>query len=295
MKSIILRKFSTNSGMNLPPPLNTAALLQKHGLRPKKKLGQNFLQDPKLLEKIVGIAEVGAEDTVLEIGPGLGSLTRHLAARANAVIAVEIDAWIIPALTESISGYANIKIVNEDILGIQPAEIITTPDYLVVANIPYYITSAILRHLLENQPRPRRVVLTIQEEVAKRICVPEGEKMSLLALSIQVYGKPEIAAKIPAGAFYPPPKIDSSVIRIDLYKEPRIPSPLLDDFFQLAKAGFSQKRKNLRNTIAAGMHIAKDESESLLRDADIDPRRRAETLTLPEWKQLTEAWHGKSL
>lgn len=276
--------------MNLPSPLNTAELLRKHGLRPKKKWGQNFLQDPNILEKIVEIASVGANDTVLEIGPGLGSLTRHLATRAKNVIAVELDKNLIPVLEATLSGYANVKIVQGDILELPPAELIDAPNYIVVANIPYYITSAILRHLLETPPRPRRVVLTIQQEVAQRICAPEGEKMSLLALSIQAYGKPTIAGEIPAGAFYPPPNVDSAIIRINLYEEPRIPSPLLDTFFQLAKAGFSQKRKNLRNSLAAGMKIAKEESESLLHTAEIDLSRRAETLNFAEWQRLTQAW-----
>jgi len=268
------------------PPLNTAALLQEYGLRPEKKLGQNFLRDPAILNKIVDIAEVSENDTVLEIGPGLGSLTRHLAASAKKVVAVEIDRNILPALRASLSGYANVKIIEGDMLKVAPAKIIDAPEYLVVANIPYYITSALLRHLLENQPRPSRMILTIQKEVAKRICTPEGKKMSLLALSIQVYGKPEIAANIPAGAFYPPPKVDSAIIRINLYPQPRIPAPLLDDFFRLAKAGFSQKRKTLRNALAGGLRIATTESENLLQAAGIDPRRRAETLTLDEWGEL---------
>ncbi len=273
----------------IPPPLNTTALLREHGLRPSKKLGQNFLQDPAILEKIVQIAEVNESDTVLEIGPGLGSLTRHLAASAKEVVAVEIDKKIIPALEASLSGYTKTKIINGDILDISPADIINAPEYLVVANIPYYITSAILRHLLENHPRPRRMVLTIQKEVAQRICAKEG-KSSLLALSVQVYGYPEIAANIPAGAFYPPPKVDSAIIDIALYKEPRIPATLLDDFFKLAKAGFGQKRKTLRNSLSAGLRISTSQSEALLANSEIDPRRRAETLSLDEWGQLTKTW-----
>ena len=274
---------------NTPTPLNTAALLREHGLRPSKKLGQNFLQDPAILEKIVKIAEVSENDTVLEIGPGLGSLTRHLAASAKEVIAVEIDKKIIPALRASLADYTNVKIVQGDILEIAPAEIIQAPAYLVVANIPYYITSAILRHLLDNSPRPDRMVLTIQKEVAERICAPTG-KQSLLALSVQVFGQPEIVGKIPAGAFYPPPNVDSAVIRIALYAKPRIPTPLLDDFFQIAKAGFGQKRKTLRNSISAGLHISTSEAEELLGKAGIDPRRRAETLSLEEWATLTQNW-----
>ncbi len=274
-----------------PPPLNTAKLLQKYGLRPKKKLGQNFLQDPNILEEIVAIANVNEKDTVLEIGPGLGSLTRHLAEKAEKVIAVEIDKNIIPPLRASLAGYPNATIIEGDMLKITPSEIINAPEYLVVANIPYYITSALLRHLIENKPRPKRMVLTIQKEVAKRICTPEGKKMSLLALSIQVYGKPEVAAEIPASAFYPPPKVDSAIIRIDLYKDARIPAHLLDDFFHLAKAGFSQKRKTLRNALAGGLRRPTTEIEKLLEEADIDSRRRAETLNLNEWGNLSKEWH----
>ncbi len=273
------------------PPLNTASLLREHGLRPNKKLGQNFLQDAAILDKIVDIANVQTTDTVLEIGPGLGSLTRHLALNAKEVIAVEIDKKIIPALRTSLSDYTNTKIIESDILDVAPAEIIHAPNYLVVANIPYYITSAILRHLLENNPRPSLMVLTIQKEVAKRICA--SKKLSLLALSVQIFGQPEIAGKIPAGAFYPPPKVDSAVIRISLYDEPLIPTALLDDFFKLAKAGFSQKRKTLRNSLAAGLGIPPTDAETLLTQARIDPRRRAETLDLDEWKNLTEIWTKK--
>ncbi len=269
------------------PPLNAAALLREYDLRPNKRLGQNFLQDSSALSKIVRIAEIKADDTVLEVGPGLGSLTRHLAAAARQVVAVELDRRLIPPLEASLAGYANILVVQGDMLKIAPAELIDAPGYLVVANIPYYITSALLRHLLESTPRPHRMVLTIQEEVADRICTRTG-KMSLLALSVQVYGEPEIAARIPAGAFYPPPKVDSAVVRIDLYPKPVVPAPLLDTFFRLAKAGFSQKRKTLRNALSAGLRLSKTQTEELLRAAEIDPQRRAETLDLEEWGRLSE-------
>ncbi|OQX65578.1 MAG: ribosomal RNA small subunit methyltransferase A [Anaerolinea sp. 4484_236] len=269
------------------PPLNTAALLRQYGLRPDKRMGQNFLQDPAILKKIIRIADVGSDDTVLEVGPGLGSLTRHLAAAAKNVIAVELDKRLIEPLEMSLSGYTNTLIVQGDILKISPAELINAPDYLVVANIPYYITSALLRHLLESEPRPRRVVLTVQKEVAERICVKTG-KMNLLALSVQVYGNPEIAGHIPADAFYPPPKVDSAVIRIDLYTAPIIPHPLLDSFFRLAKAGFSQKRKTLRNSLSAGLHLSPAQTEKILNTAGIDSRRRAETLSLEEWGKLNK-------
>ena len=155
-----------------------------------------------------------------------------------------------------------------------------------MANIPYYITSAVIRHLLEAEIKPQRMVLTVQREVATRICAAPP-KLSLLALSVQVYGQPRIATKIPAGAFYPAPKVDSAVVSIELYPEPLIPAPLLDDFFRLAKAGFGQKRKTLRNAIAAGMGWEKPRAEAALEGAGINPQRRAETLSLEEWEALT--------
>ena len=268
------------------PPLNAAAILRAHGLRADKALGQNFLQDPYALDKIVQAAEIQPSDTVLEIGPGLGALTRHLAVAAKQVIAVELDGRLIPALEEVIAGHNNIHIIQGDMLKIKPADIIPVADYLVVANIPYYITSAILRHLLETTPRPRRVVLTVQKEVAERICATPND-MNLLALSVQVYGDPSIVATIPAEAFHPAPKVDSAVVRIDLAPAPFIPYTLLDTFFALAKAGFSQKRKTLRNSVSAGLKKSPAETGEILRSAGIDPMRRAETLSLEEWRELT--------
>jgi 16S rRNA (adenine1518-N6/adenine1519-N6)-dimethyltransferase len=165
--------------------------------------------------------------------------------------------------------------------------------YVVVANIPYYITSALIRHLLEAEHKPTRMVLTVQQEVAERILARDG-KMSLLALSVQVYGKPELRARIPAGCFYPPPKVDSAVLSIGIYQQARIPSESLDLFFKLAHAGFGQKRKTLRNSLATGMKKSPAWAEQLLGAAGIDPQRRAETLSLVEWKQLVEAYNELS-
>jgi len=268
------------------PPLNTVQILREHGLRADKSLGQNFLQDTSSLEIITASAEILPTDTVLEVGPGLGALTRHLAAAAKQIIAVELDQRLLPALRQTTHDYTNITILQGDMLKLNPAEIVPVTDYLVVANIPYYITSALLRHLLETTPRPRRVVLTIQKEVAERICAAPGD-MSLLALSVQVYGRPRITAVIPAEAFYPAPKVDSAVVRIDLSPAPFIPTALLDTFFTLARAGFSQKRKTLRNSLSAGIRKSSAEIEETLRTAGIDPKRRAETLSLEEWRELT--------
>jgi len=267
------------------PPLNAATLLKQHGLRADKKLGQNFLQDPFALESIASAAEIQPTDTVLEVGPGLGSLTRYLAVAARQVIAVELDADLIPPLETITKPYNNVHIVHGDILKISPKELIHTPDYLVVANIPYYITSAVIRHLLENDLKPRRIVLTIQKEVAERICAQSGD-MSLLALSVQVYGQPRVAKRIPANAFFPAPKVDSAVLCVDTYPFPKIQPELLNTFFKLTKAGFSQKRKTLRNSLSSGLHISTVEVEDLLTKVEIDPKRRAQTLSIDEWQRL---------
>jgi len=269
-------------------PVDIPALLKQHGLRPDRGLGQNFLVDETALNKIIAAAEISPEQDVLEIGAGLGNLTHRLALVARQVVAVELDQRLISPLREVIRDLSNVTVIQGDILALDISIIMPGVTYLVVANIPYYITSAVLRHLLENKPPPIRSVLTVQREVAQRICAGPGE-MSLLALSVQVYGQPQIKGTIPAGAFYPPPKVDSAVIRIDLFQEPRIPSDQLNAFFRLAKAGFSQKRKNLRNALAGGMGWSKDEAVQFLQTSGIDPARRAETLSLDEWASLTQS------
>jgi len=271
------------------PALDAAAVLKRFHLRADKSLGQNFLQDATALENIALAAEIGPDDSVLEIGPGLGSLTRYLAVCARQVTAVELDEGMLAPLRAVLKPYTNVRVVHGDILKTAMAEIMDQPDYLVVANIPYYITSAVIRHLLESDParRARRIVLTIQKEVAERICAKAGD-LSLLALSVQVYGKPVLADIIPAAAFHPAPKVDSAILRIDIYNEPLIPRAALPTFFKLTKAGFSQKRKTLRNSLSSGLHIPTAESEALLASAGIDYMRRAETLSIAEWQGMCE-------
>jgi 16S rRNA (adenine1518-N6/adenine1519-N6)-dimethyltransferase len=274
------------TGFSLPP-LNIPALLNQFGLRPRKGLGQNFLQDERALQEIVAVAGIRPTEPVLEIGPGLGSLTRYLALTAQRVVAVELDKNLFPVLEKVVAPYKNVRLIQGDILKLNPADLMDAADYLVVANIPYYITSAVLRLLLESGGHPHRLVLTIQEEVAERICAKPG-KMSLLALSVQVYGTPEIAATIPAEAFYPAPKVDSAVLRLEMRHEPLISRELLNTFFTLIKAGFSQKRKTLRNSLSGGLGIHPSEAEGLLTAAGIDPMRRAETLSMEEWGRLSD-------
>ena len=283
------------------PPLNVPALLQRFGLHPTKRLGQNFLTDEGAIRRILEAAGLTHQETVLEIGPGLGSLTRHLAMRARQVVAVELDAALWPALQHVLSQFPNVRLIQGDILALDPARLAAgddaesepaeTLEYLVVANIPYYITSALVRHLLEASQQPRRLVLTVQREVAERICAAPGE-LSLLGLSVQVYGRPRIAARIPAGAFYPSPKVDSAVVRVDTHPAPLFNPIELKRFFRLARAGFSQKRKTLRNALAGGMHWTPAQAETILLAAGIEPRRRAETLSLEEWRRLVKAVPG---
>ncbi|MFN8433914.1 MAG: 16S rRNA (adenine(1518)-N(6)/adenine(1519)-N(6))-dimethyltransferase RsmA [Anaerolineales bacterium] len=269
------------------PPLNAIAVLKRYGLHADKRLGQNFLQDHFALEKIATAAEIQADDCVLEIGPGLGSLTRYLAVSARQVTAVELDPDLLNPLKAVLTPHPNVRIVHGDILDLRVADLVDQTGYIVAANIPYNITSAIIRHLLESDPKPRRIVLTIQKEVAERICAKPGD-LSLLALSVQVYGSPSIQAKIPAGAFHPVPNVDSAILRIDIYDQPLISEEMLSTFFKLIKAGFSQKRKTLRNSLSSGLHIKPQDAETLLSKANVDPMRRAETLSISEWKGLCE-------
>ena len=265
--------------------LNIQPLLKRYHIQPKKSLGQNFLVEPAGLMKVIDAAELSGSEEVLEIGAGLGSLTYLLAQSSKRVVAVEIDRHMIEPLNEALKPFTNVQIVPGDILEVDPGALVTQENYVVVANIPYYITSAIIRHLLEASLKPSRVILTIQKEVAQRICARDG-KMSLLSLSVYVFGEPEVAGTIPAGSFFPAPDVDSAVLRIRLLPEPLIPPSQLDLFFKLAHAGFGQKRKTLRNSLSAGLSLPTSEVETRLIIAEIDPTRRAETLSIAEWARL---------
>ncbi len=271
--------------MNSIPLLDAAAVLRRHKLRPNPRLGQNFLQDPDALESIAAAADLKRDDTVLEIGCGLGQLTRFLASSAGRVLAMEIDPKLAAIAATMLKGSANVEVMAGDILARTPSELELPPNYVVAANIPYNITSAIIRHLLEDRVKPRRIVLTIQEEVARRICATPPH-MSILALSVQVYGAPGILSRIPASCFFPEPKVGSAVLRIEIYAEPRISRELLPVFFKLIKAGFGQKRKTLRNNLSAALRISGAAAQTLIQTADIDPNLRAEALSFDEWNRL---------
>lgn len=256
-------------------------ILERHGIDAKKSLGQNFLFDDGLLQKIVDIAEVSADDHVLEVGAGLGSLTSVLADTAAKLVTVELDNRLIPILNEQFDGRPHVSIIHDDILEVDVSGLFDRP-YIVVANIPYYITGAILRHILSAEHKPKRIVLTVQKEVAGRMTAPEGS-LSLLAISVRYYGTAKLVSNVAAGAFYPRPKVASSIVRIDVEQTEARPDEAL--FFRMVKAGFSQKRKQLKNNLRS-LGIGKEGIAAALESADIDGTRRAETLTIAEWHQL---------
>ncbi|MFN8476111.1 MAG: 16S rRNA (adenine(1518)-N(6)/adenine(1519)-N(6))-dimethyltransferase RsmA [Anaerolineae bacterium] len=267
------------------------ALLKRHGLWAKKSLGQHFLLDESALDKIVAAAELTPDDTVLEIGPGPGPLTRRLATHAGRVIAVELDQRMVELLRTEVAVELPVEVVQADILTLDLAQMMSVrgvSDYKIVANLPYYITSAVLRHILEASLKPTRVVVLVQREVAERI-VAKPPDMNLLGVSVQLFGAPRVVARVPAGAFYPPPKVDSAVVRIDVYPQPAEGVTDPEGFFRIVRAGFGQKRKQLRNSLAQGLSRPSAEIDAALTAAGIDPTRRAETLSLAEWARLQNA------
>ena len=272
--------------------MHPKTLLQQYRLEPKQSLGQNFLFDDEILARIVTTADLQATDHVLEIGPGLGALTRHLAQTAVHVHAVELDNRFLPILQTELAYFKNVTIIHGDILEQNPAELFDQ-SYKVIANVPYYITGAILRHLLTAVHKPSLMVMTVQKEVAERItAVPP--KMSLLAISVQFYGTVQLSYTIKAGAFWPRPDVESAVIRLDLYDEPLL--TLADEaaFFRLVKAGFSQKRKQLHKNLRQ-LGLTREVIGQLLTEAGVDGRRRAETLTVEEWTAVYQAAIAKNI
>jgi 16S rRNA (adenine1518-N6/adenine1519-N6)-dimethyltransferase len=265
---------------------NPKLLLEHYEISPRKSLGQNFLHDPNALEKIVTLANLMPDDTIVEIGPGTGALTEVLAKHARHVICVEVDERLKLLLEARLGVYDNVYLVFADILETDVLKLVGPKPFVVVANLPYYITSAILRHLLENYRRPTKLVLTVQEEVAQRL-VAKPDDMSLLTVSVQYFGKARIAMKLNPAVFWPRPDVDSAVVVIETYDKPPVNVPSTEAFFRVVRAGFSQKRKQLKNALGGGLAISHEEAATLLERAGIDPRRRAETMTLEEWAALT--------
>jgi 16S rRNA (adenine1518-N6/adenine1519-N6)-dimethyltransferase len=267
--------------------MNPKELVEAYGIEPKKSLGQNFLHDPNALDKIVATAGITPDDAVLEIGPG--ALTTRLAQAARRLVTVEVDDRLAPILQRELAPYPLVEILWQDILQVDVAGLFAPGPYVVVANLPYYITSAILRHLLESTHRPRRLVLMVQIEVAERIMAQPGD-MSILAVSVQFYGKPRIATRLKPAAFWPRPDVESAVLTLDTYLQPPVNVPDERLFFQMVRAGFGQKRKQLKNALGSNLQLDSGQTARLFELAALDGRRRAETLTLAEWAALAAAY-----
>ena len=249
---------------------------------PKKSLGQHWLKDRKVLADIAEAAQITQLDTVLEIGPGLGTLTSVLLRKAEKVVAVELDADLAAKLPGQFPG-KTLQVINEDILDFDLS--VLPKNYIVVANVPYYITSKIIKKLLTDDNKPKTTVLLIQKEVAVRLAADPGD-MSILAISAQIYGEVELDQVVPAHYFTPPPKVDSQVVVIHTRTEPLIDAADEKRFFKVVKAGFSSKRKKLRSSLSAGLGISKAEVEDILKEAGISPDDRAEALAINQWIDL---------
>jgi len=267
----------------------TRRRINRLDLKARKSLGQHFLVDKGVLQQVLAAADLNASDTIIEVGPGLGVLTEELIQKADRVIAVELDDKLASILRRRQASSDNLSVINGDILKLTPSELLgSATDYKVVANLPYYITSAVIRHFLEAEVKPQLMVLMVQREVAEAITAAPG-KMSLLSVSVQFYGCPQIAAYAPAAGFYPPPEVDSAVLKIEVYPQPALPVADVEGFFRLVKAGFAAARKQLANSLALGLEVDKTETLCLLQAAGIEHKRRAETLSLVEWYSLWQA------
>lgn len=269
-------------------PTSPKALLDSYGLQPKKSLGQNFMHDPQALQKIVASAGLQPGDIVVEVGSGTGALTAQLAAAARQVFAIEIDQRFQDLLEERFDETDNVYLVFADILKTDISALLGAQDYIVVANAPYYISSAILWHFLAAPAPPQRMLLTMQYEVAERI-IGAGGSQNLLSIAVQYYGVAKIINRLGPAVFWPRPNIQSAVLHIEPHATPPVAVPSTEAFFRVVKAGFSQKRKQLKNALAGGLRLHPAAANALLAAAAIAPQRRAETLTLEEWARLTRA------
>ena len=259
--------------------------LKAYGAYAKKDLGQHFLVDPKALKSIVDAAQLTKEDKVVEVGPGMGVLTRELCARAGEVLALEFDKAMIAIVKTSCIKEKNLTVENVDVMKFDPSGL---GRYKLVANIPYYITSAVLRLFLETDNKPEEMILLVQREVAERICA-KPSRMSVLAVSVQFYANPQIVEVVPRTSFFPAPKVDSAILKVKVYKR-----PLFDVdkqlFFRIVKAGFGEKRKQLINSLAGGLGLNRETTEALLKEAGISVIHRAESLAMIDWYNLYTAY-----
>ena len=277
---------------NLGNPKNTIEIIQKYEFMFQKKFGQNFLIDTHVLEKIITSAGVTKEDCVLEIGPGIGTMTQYLAENARQVVAVEIDKNLIPILGETLAEYDNVTIINEDILKVDIKAIADQYNdgrpIKVVANLPYYITTPIIMGLFESGVPIDNITVMVQKEAADRLCAPMPSKESgAVTAAVRFYAEPKILFKVSRGSFMPAPNVDSAVIRLDIKETPLLSGAAKEMFFAVVKGAFSMRRKTLLNTLSGSLGLSKDQTAACLAAAGIKPSARAEELSLEEFAALS--------
>lgn len=283
---------------DIATPVRTRAILEKYGFSFKKSLGQNFLIDTNILKKIVEFAELTEDSGAIEVGPGIGALTEQLARNCKKVAALEIDQRLLPILKDTLSPYANVNIIHQDVLKADVKKVIEeefkgiSSDIMVVANLPYYVTTPIIMKLLEEQIPIRGIVVMLQKEVADRIsAVPGTKDYGSLSIAVQYYTKAETVMIVPKTVFVPQPNVDSAVIRLTRREKPAVDVKDESFFFQVTKASFAQRRKTLLNNLTSQLPEGKQKKEqiiSALNDAGIDPVRRGETLSLEEFARLSD-------
>ena len=282
-------------------PKNTRDIISKHNFNIRKDYGQNFLIDGNILQKIVDAAEVTKDDLVIEIGPGLGSMTQYLCEAAGAVLAIEIDKALIPILSETLSAYDNVEIINNDVLKLDLDAMIEDRrkgrHVKVVANLPYYITTPVIMGLLEKTRSIESITVMVQKEVADRMQVGPGTKdYGALSLAVQYYSKPTVMVNVPPTCFIPQPKVGSAVIRLEIYPTPPVSVKDPAQMFSLIRAAFNQRRKTLINALTnAGLRpdLSKDSIGKILASLGLSPTIRGEALTLEQYAQLSDIISGK--
>ena len=271
---------------------NVKEILARHGFTFSKKLGQNFIVNPSICPRIAELGGAGPDTGVLEIGPGLGVLTWELAARARKVVAVELDERLLPVLGETLAGFDNVKVIQADVLKIDLDALLRQEfpnmEVVICANLPYYITSPIVMRLLETRLPVKAITVMVQKEAAARICAAPGSRNAgALSAAVSYYAGPQILFPVSRGSFMPAPEVDSAVIRLDIRPQPAV-SPVDEAlFFKVIRAGFSQRRKTLSNSLSSGLGLAKDQTSAALQQVGLRPSARAEELTLEDFCRLT--------
>lgn len=289
---------NNNNPKIVATPNITRGLMRDHQVSAKKSLGQNFIIEPKIIQRIADAAQCDKHDLILEIGPGLGSLTQKLAEQAGQVVTVEIDKTLLPALAESLAPYNNIQLINDDAMQADFAALVAPyaarddlrPGFMAVANLPYYITTPLIMRFLEGAAPWRRLVFMVQKEMAERMqAAPGGKDYGALSLAVQYRAKASIAFKVPATVFIPRPKVDSAVIVLDRLDAPPVSVPDEALLFDIIRAGFNQRRKTLANSLSRVMQLDKELITAALTKSQVEPTRRAETLTLAEFAAVASA------